>query len=70
MREKIERIAKGVFDENLPKIELPKKPIFWEMDAEDSFTGYLTFRSENGVRIRGYVICTDTIGAVLLCPWY
>ena len=60
MREKIDRIAKGVFDENLPKIEMPKKPISWEMDSEDSFTGYLSFRSENGVRIRGYVICTDT----------
>lgn len=60
MREKIERIAKGIFDENVPRIELPKKPISWEMDAEESFTGHLKVRSENGVRIRGYVICTDT----------
>ena len=60
MKEKIERIARGEFDENLPKIQLPKKPISWEMEPESTFTGHLTFRSENGVRIRGYVICTDT----------
>ena len=59
MKEKIERFARGEFDEYLPVLELPKKPICWEMDPEDTFSGYLKFRSENGIRVRGYVICTD-----------
>ena len=29
------------------------------MEPEKVFTGYLLFRSENGVRIRGYVLCSD-----------
>lgn len=59
MKEKMERFARGEFDEHLPKIELPKGPISWEMEPESSFTGYLRFRSENGLRIRGYVLCSD-----------
>ena len=59
MKEKIERFARGEFDEQLPKLELPKEPICWEMEPEKQFTGYLCFRSENSVRIRGYVICSD-----------
>jgi hypothetical protein len=59
MKEKIERFARGEFDEQLPKVELPKEPLFWEMEPESTFTGYLRFRSENGVRIRGYVLCSD-----------
>lgn len=59
MKEKMERFARGEFDEHLPKVELPKEPICWEMEPESSFTGYLRFRSENGLRIRGYVICSD-----------
>lgn len=59
MKEKMERFARGEFDECLPKVELPKKPLSWEMEPEKQFTGYLRFRSENGLRIRGYVLCTD-----------
>lgn len=59
MKEKIERFARGEFDEYLPKLELPKKPLFWEMDPEEEFSGCFKFRSENGIRVRGYVICTD-----------
>ncbi len=59
MKEKMERFARGEFDECLPKIELPKEPLCWEMEPEKVFTGYLLFRSENGVRIRGYVLCSD-----------
>lgn len=59
MKEKMERFARGEFDERLPKIELPKEPLCWEMEPEKVFTGYLLFRSENGVRIRGYVLCSD-----------
>lgn len=59
MKEKMERFARGEFDQQLPKIELPKEPVSWEMEPEKVFTGYLKFRSENGVRIRGYVICSD-----------
>ena len=59
MKEKMERFARGEFDDCLPKIELPKKPLFWEMEPEAKFTGYLRFRSENGLRIRGYVLCSD-----------
>lgn len=59
MKEKMERFARGEFDEHLPKIELPKKPISWEMEPESTFTGYLRVRSENGLRIRGYVLCSD-----------
>lgn len=59
MKEKMERFARGEFDERLPKLELPKEPLFWEMEPEKVFTGYLVFRSENGVRIRGYVLCSD-----------
>lgn len=59
MKEKMERFAKGEFDECLPKVELPKEPLFWEMEPESRFTGYLKIRSENGVRIRGYVLCSD-----------
>ncbi len=59
MREKIERFARGEFDEQLPKLELPKEPLCWEMEPEKQFTGYLRFRSENSLRIRGYVICSD-----------
>lgn len=59
MKEKMERFARGEFDENLPKIELPKGPVSWEMEPEAAFTGYLRFHSENGIRIRGYVLCTD-----------
>ena len=59
MKEKMERFARGEFDENLPKIELPKKPVSWEMEPESLFTGYFRFRSENGLRIRGYVLCSD-----------
>ena len=59
MREKIERFARGEFDEQLPKLELPKEPFCWEMEPEAQFSGSLRFRSENGSRIRGYVICSD-----------
>ena len=59
MKEKMERFAKGEFDEQLPKIELPKEPLMWEMEPDSSFKGYLKFRSENGLRIRGYVLCSD-----------
>lgn len=59
MKEKMERFARGEFDERLPKLKLPKTPLCWEMEPEGQFTGYLKFSSENGVRIRGYVLCTD-----------
>lgn len=59
MKEKMERFAKGEFDEYLPKIELPKEPVSWVMEPEASFSGNLRFRSENGLRIRGYVLCSD-----------
>lgn len=59
MREKMERFARGEFDEYLPKIELPKEPVSWIMEPEASFSGCLRFRSENGLRIRGYVLCSD-----------
>lgn len=59
MKEKMERFARGEFDDNLPKVELPKEPLFWEMEPESCFTGYLKMRSENGLRIRGYVLCSD-----------
>ena len=59
MKERMERFARGEFDEHLPKVELPKKPISWEMEPESSFAGCLKFRSENGFRIRGYVLCSD-----------
>ncbi len=59
MKEKMERFARGEFDEYLPKVELPKEPVSWEMEPESSFTGYMKFRSENGLRIRGYVLCSD-----------
>ena len=59
MKEKIERFARGEFDDYQPKIELPKEPLSWEMEPESTFTGYLRFRSENGLRIRGYVLCSD-----------
>ena len=29
------------------------------MDPESVYRGYFKFHSENGVRVRGYVICTD-----------
>ena len=59
MKEKMERFARGEFEENLPKIELPKEPLSGEMEPEKQFIGYLRFRSENDLRIRGYVICSD-----------
>ncbi len=59
MKEKIERFARGEFDDCLPKVELPKDALTWEMEPESTFTGYLRFRSENGLRIRGYVLCSD-----------
>lgn len=59
MREKIERFARGEFEEYLPKLELPKKAVSWEMEPESQFQGSFKFRSENGLRVRGYAICTD-----------
>lgn len=59
MREKIERYARGEFEEQLPKLVLPKEPLSWEMDADSEFRGKLKFYSENGVRVRGYAITTD-----------
>ena len=59
MKEKMERFARGEFDDSLPKIELPKEPLSWEMEPERQFTGILRFRSENDLRLRGYVLCTD-----------
>lgn len=59
MKEKMERYARGEFEERLPKIELPKEPLSWEMEPEEEFSGYLKFYSENGLRIRGYVLCSD-----------
>lgn len=59
MKEKMERFARGEFEEQLPKVELPKEPISWEMEPEALFCGCLRFRSENGLRIRGYVLCSD-----------
>lgn len=59
MKEKMERFARGEFDEKLPKIELPAEPLSWEMEPESRFKGYLKLRSENGVRMRGYVLCSD-----------
>lgn len=59
MKEKMERFARGEFDECLPKLKLPQTPLCWEMEPEGRFTGYLKFCSENGLRIRGYVLCTD-----------
>ena len=59
MKEKMERFARGEFDDCLPKVELPEKPLSWEMEPETDFIGYLRFRSENVLRIRGYVLCSD-----------
>lgn len=59
MKEKMERFARGEFEEKLPKIELPKEPLCWEMEPESKFSGYLKIRSENGLRIMGYVLCSD-----------
>ncbi len=59
MKEKMERFARGEFDDCLPKIEIPKEPLVWEMEPEKVFTGYLRLRSENGLRIRGYALCSD-----------
>ena len=59
MKEKMERFARGEFYDCLPKVELPEKPLSWEMEPETDFIGYLRFRSENGLRIRGYVLCSD-----------
>lgn len=59
MKEKMERFARGEFDEILPKVEIPREPLCWEMEPEKVFNGTLRFQSENGVRIRGYVLCTD-----------
>lgn len=59
MKEKMERFARGEFDEVLPKLELPEEWITWKMQPESSFTGYLMFGSKNGVRIRGYALCSD-----------
>ena len=59
MKEKMERFAKGEFDEVLPKVEIPKEPLHWEMEPEKVFSGTLRFSSENGVRIRGYVLSSD-----------
>lgn len=59
MKEKMERFARGEFDEHLPTIELPKGPVSWTMEPETSFSGCVKFRSENGLRIRGYVLCSD-----------
>lgn len=59
MKEKMERFARGEFDEVLPKVEIPKEPLRWEMEPEKVFSGTLRFRSENGVRIRGYVLSSD-----------
>ncbi len=59
MKEKMERFARGEFDDCLPKVEISKEPLVWEMEPEKQFTGYFHFRSENGVRIRGYAICSD-----------
>ena len=55
----MERFAKGEFDEVLPKVEIPKEPLRWEMEPEKVFNGTLRFTSENGVRIRGYVLSSD-----------
>lgn len=60
MKEKMERFARGEFEEYVPKIELPKEPLVWEMEPEKHFICYLRFRSENGLRIRGYVISSDS----------
>ena len=59
MKERMERFARGEFEDCLPKVELPKQPLSWEMEPESNFSGYLRFRSENGLRIRGYVLCSD-----------
>jgi hypothetical protein len=59
MREKIERYARGEFDEQIPQIVLPKENLVWEIDAESKFQGSVKFHSENGIRIRGYAITTD-----------
>lgn len=59
MREKIERFARGEFDDKSPLIELPQEPLRWEQKPDEKFTGYLRFRSENGIRVRGYVLSSD-----------
>ena len=59
MKERMERFARGEFEEHLPKIDLPKEPVSWEMEPDSSFKGVFKFRSENGLRIRGYVLCSD-----------
>ena len=66
MREKIERYARGEFDEQQPKPVLPKDPIIWEMDSESKHQGWFKIYSENGIRIRGYAITTD--GNMKLTP--
>lgn len=59
MREKIERFARGEFDDRSPMIVLPEEPLRWEQEPEQQFTGYLRFRSENGICVRGYVLSSD-----------
>ena len=66
MREKIERYARGEFDEQQPKLVLPSEPISWEMDSERKYQGCLRFHSENGARVRGYAVTTD--GNMKLSP--
>lgn len=70
MKEKMERFARGEFDDCLPKVEFPKEPLSWEMEPESSFSGYLRFRSENGLRIRGYVLCSDSNMKILTSQFY
>ena len=59
MKEKIERFARGEFEDRIPKITIPKEPLIWEMEPESILSGTFKFQSENGLRIRGYAICSD-----------
>ncbi|MGN0335393.1 MAG: DUF5717 family protein [Lachnospiraceae bacterium] len=59
MKEKIERLARGEFENSKPKLVLPAKPVCWSMKANEQFTGNLKFGSENSVRVRGYLLSSD-----------
>ena len=59
MKEKMEKYARGEFDEQIPKLSVQKTPLSWEMEPEVHFRGELKIQSENGVRLRGYAITTD-----------
>ena len=59
MRKRIYRISEDKFDDLKPNIEFETQQIEETCFVGDSFSGSISFKSTNGIKVRGVVYCNN-----------